>query len=314
MFDSTYCKERANVQKLFYDNSATGSIPEFYYSGSEYTVNTLTSDLNAHATLPDLVVKDKTETFSPLRFLKLGNAESSSADRIADYVNNYIGDSQTVEKFHYNNTDITDDNKLSGVRIFGIVYGSDINHVVIGQYKVPSFFETPSADTLSYIESDKLINEYLPKHYFELTSNYIRLTTEDSIHKDEVVITSTDGELQVENVVTGSLLKSMFIAGAPDSDDLDVYKHWVVTGSILPSGSFVTESIVTSVEESLLDNYGLTGEIILANDEKIYTSITKNLLAYNTSSNDYRFLQQFELIPSEHFLVDKDDNKINIVG
>ena len=314
LFDSTYCKERANVQKLFYDNSATGSIPEFYYSGSEYTVNTLTSDLNAHATLPDLVVKDKTETFSPLRFLKLGNAESSSADRIADYVNNYIGDSQTVEKFHYNNTDITDDNKLSAVRIFGIVYGSDINHVVIGQYKVPSFFETPSADTLSYIESDKLINEYLPKHYFELTSNYIRLTTEDSIHKDEVVITSTDGELQVENVVTGSLLKSMFIAGAPDSDDLDVYKHWVVTGSTLPSGSFVTESIVTSVEESLLDNYGLTGEIILANDERIYTSITKNLLAYNTSSNDYRFLQQFELVPSEHFLVDKDDNKINIVA
>ena len=58
----------------------------------------------------------------------------------------------------------------------------------------------------------------------------------------------------------------------------------------------------------------MTGEIILANDEKIYTSITKNLLAYNTSSNDYRFLQQYELIPSEHFLVDKDDNKINIVA
>ena len=314
LFDSTYCKERANVQKLFYDNSATGSIPEFYYSGSDYVVNTLTSDLNAHSILPDLVVKDKTETFSPLRFLKLGNATSASADRISDYVNNYIGDSQTVEKFHYNNADITADNKLSAIRIFGIVYGSDINHVVIGQYKVPSFFEIPTADSLSYIESNKLINEYQPKHYFELTSNYVRLTTEDAIHKDEIVITSTDGELQVENVVTGSLLKSMFIAGSPDTDDLDVYKHWVATGSILPSGSFVTQSIVTSVEESSLDNYGMTGEIILANDEKIYTSITKNLLAYNTSSNDYRFLQQYELIPSEHFLVDKDDNKINIVA
>ena len=236
LFDSTYCKERANVQKLFYDNSATGSIPEFYYSGSDYVVNTLTSDLNAHSILPDLVVKYKTETFSPLRFLKLGNATSASADRISDYVNNYIGDSQTVEKFHYNNADITADNKLSAIRIFGIVYGSDINHVVIGQYKVPSFFEIPTTDSLSYIESNKLINEYQPKHYFELTSNYVRLTTEDAIHKDEIVITSTDGELQVENVVTGSLLKSMFIAGSPDTDDLDVYKHWVATGSILPSG------------------------------------------------------------------------------
>ena len=45
----------------------------------------------------------------------------------------------------------------------------------------------------------------------------------------------------------------MFIAGSPDTDDLDVYKHWVATGSILPSGSFVTQSIVTSVEESSLD-------------------------------------------------------------
>ena len=48
LFDSTYCKDRANLQKLFYDNSATGSVPEFYYSGSEYEVNTLRSDVNDH--------------------------------------------------------------------------------------------------------------------------------------------------------------------------------------------------------------------------------------------------------------------------
>jgi hypothetical protein len=314
LFDSTYCKERANVQKLFYDNSATGSIPEFYYSGSEYVINTLTSDLNAHSILPDLVVKDKTETFSPLKFIKFGNAESSSADRIADYVNNYIGTSQTVEKFHYEPSDITDDNKLSAIRVFGIVYGSDINHVIIGQYKVPAFFELPTSDTLSYIDSNAFINNYKPQHYFEFTSNYLRFTVEDAIHKNETLVASDDSDIQVENVEAGSILKSMYIAGAPDTDDLNIYRQWFSTGSSFPSGSFVTSSVVTSYEINEYDNYGVSGIITLANDEKIYTSITKNFLTYNTGSDEFRFLQQYQLVPTEHFLVDKDANKVNIVS
>ena len=87
LFDSTYCKERANVQKLFYDNSATGSIPEFYYSGSDYTINTLTSDVNDHAIIPDFITKTKAESHSALKFVNLGTPESSSADRISRFVN-----------------------------------------------------------------------------------------------------------------------------------------------------------------------------------------------------------------------------------
>jgi hypothetical protein len=140
LFDSTYCKDRANVQKLFYDNSATGSIPEFYYSGSDYNVNTLTSDLNEHSILPDVVVKDKTELFKPLSFLKFGNADSSSADKLDDFVGNYLNAEQTVEKFHFEASDISADNKVSAIRVFGIVYGAEINHLILGQYKVPAFF------------------------------------------------------------------------------------------------------------------------------------------------------------------------------
>jgi hypothetical protein len=314
LFDSTYCKDRANVQKLFYDNSATGSIPEFYYSGSDYNVNTLTSDLNEHSILPDVVVKDKTELFKPLSFLKFGNADSSSADKLDDFVGNYLNAEQTVEKFHFEASDISADNKVSAIRVFGIVYGAEINHLILGQYKVPAFFELPTSDDLSYMNSTNFYHKFQDKHYFQLTSNYLRITAEDTVHQDEVVITSGSGELSVSDIVTGSILESMFIAGAPDSDAVDVYRAWYATGSTLPSGSFVTSSIVTSVSEGTYDNYGVSGEIILANDERIYTSVTKHLLVYSTGSDVYYFCPQHEILPTDHFLVDKDDNKISVVA
>ena len=88
LLDSTYCKDRANLQKLFYDNSATGSIPEFYYSGSEYEVNTLRSTINDHSSLPDFVSKPKVEEHSALTFYNIGGSDSSSADRTSDLISN----------------------------------------------------------------------------------------------------------------------------------------------------------------------------------------------------------------------------------
>ena len=46
LFDSGYARSRVEVLKLFHDNSQDGLIPEFYYSGSNYEVNTLTSAIN----------------------------------------------------------------------------------------------------------------------------------------------------------------------------------------------------------------------------------------------------------------------------
>ena len=63
--------------------NSTSDLIVLYPSGEK---NTLTSDLNAHSILPDLVVKDKTELFKPLSFLKFGNADSSSADKLDDFV------------------------------------------------------------------------------------------------------------------------------------------------------------------------------------------------------------------------------------
>ena len=46
IFDSTYCKQRVEVLKLFHDNDATGSIPEFRASGSNWEGTSMSSSLN----------------------------------------------------------------------------------------------------------------------------------------------------------------------------------------------------------------------------------------------------------------------------
>ena len=316
LLDSTYCKERANLQKLFYDNSDTGSIPEFWYSGSDYTVNTLTADVNGHDILPDFVVKTKAEQHTSLDFIKAGNADSSSADRISDLIANFNGltsGEKTIEKYHYHPSDITDNGKVSGFRKVGIVYGTDIEFVSIGGWRVESFFSLPTSDDLDYLDSSNLISLYDKKHYFELTSNWLRTTTNDAVYEDSVIIKADNSESSAKDIVEDDLLKSMYIEGLPDTDDAEVYRAWSSSGSTLPSGSYVTSSIVENSSNLIGDDYGVIGEIKLANEEKIYTTITKHFLTYSTGSNEYKFLQQFNLDKDDHFLVDSDDNKIQIV-
>ena len=318
LFDSTYCKERANVQKLFYDNSATGSIPEFYYSGSDYTINTLTSDVNDHAIIPDFITKTKAESHSALKFVNLGTPESSSADRISRFVNSNfspVSETTTIEKYHYYPSDITDNQKVSGFRKVGIVYGSNIEFVSLGGWRVESFFSLPAEADLTWdVSDDDFLSIYNKKHYFELTSNWLRTTVQDAIHEDSILIQGDGSNISAGDAVSGSVLKSMYIHGLPDTDDAEIYRQWSVDGSSLPSGSYVTSSIVELQSSDLGDNYGVVGEIKLANDQRIYSTITKHFLTYSTGSDEYKFLQQHELNVSDHFLIDADDNKIGIVS
>jgi len=312
LFDSTYAKQRENLQKLFYDNSDTGSVPQFYYSGSEYEINTIGTDINGHSVLPDFVLKDKSEAHRPLNFVKLGNSESSSLDRINDFLNtNFNKEGKTLERYHYNTADLSN-NKVSGIREFGIVYGTSISYVSIGNYRVESFFEMPTSESLDYITDDNLANIYSHKHYFELTSNYLRVTNDEGIYQDEVAITSADGEILVGDVSQSNVLKSFFINGLPDTDDVDVYGQWFSTGSTLPSGSYVTSSVVESVSELSEDNYGIIGQITLDSSEKIYASIGKNFLVYSTGSDEFRFVPQYKIAPDDHFLVNESAEKIGI--
>lgn len=482
LFDSTYCKDRANLQKLFYDNSATGSIPEFYYSGSEYEVNTLRSDVNDHTTLPDFVSKPKSEAHSPLVFYNIGGSESSSAERITRLVSDSDIDYgvNTIEKFHYNSDDLANNNKMGGYRVVGIVYGTDIDYVNIGEWKVESFFEIPTISEINYITNndgvpsviedfeitlddssvfgegtttsqssiggkkcmkivtttdgekwqsgqlsfqsgdldlttsnklvqvevysdvstwilakvvqpldggaesathashggsgwetidfnfsephdntpvandvygriaffplwdgqqfddsavtttyyktitalrytnetiDNFINPYEDKHYHQLTSNWIRTSNGDGLFTDTDILNLDNTSEKVQTYEVGDFVKSIVIGGLPDGDAEAIYSTWSSAGNELPSGSYVTSSIIENIEELTgNEEYGIVGEIKLTEDEAVYTSISKNFLVYNPVSDEMRFEQQYKLNPNEHFLVGPSGSLVSILS
>ena len=495
LLDSTYCKQRANVQKLFYDNSATGSIPEFYYSGSEYEVNTLRSNINDHSTLPDFVTKPKSEEHSALTFLNIGNTESSSADRIANLISHEDQDSNnyTIEKYHYNEEDVTEDGKVSGYRIVGIVYGSDIEYVTLGEWRVKSFLDIPSiketkylsngdynkrtlidfdgtlpdgtpystasltslidgnlgGETISIVDPDgsgyamkivtsididpwqgstqtlhngdidlttdnKVVNvdvfsevstfilakvsqgregtldsateaehggsgwetlsfnftnptdntveasgvygrlSFFPlwggndvwddvsvtttyykninglkyhdnrnnfvdfydnKHYFQLTSNYIRTTIGDAVYINTDILNPDNTAAGISTYEVSDVVKSIFINGLPDGDVASMYESWSSSGKSLPSGSFVTSSVVENLTEVANDrSYGIVGEIKLSETEVIYTSTAKHFLVYSTGSNAMSFKNQYKLDSTDDFLVDPSGSLIPIIS
>jgi len=482
LLDSTYCKDRANLQKLFYDNSATGSIPEFYYSGSEYEVNTLRSTINDHSSLPDFVSKPKVEEHSALTFYNIGGSDSSSADRTSDLISNkdFDFDGRTIEKYHYNANDIAADNKISGYRVIGIVYGNDIDYVTIGEWKVKSFLEIPTISEVTYITNneavsailedfettidssmlvpggtltptqevfngkkcmkvvtnvdgpvwqntqlwftngdvdlttdDKLIQvdvysdsstsilakvvlqrgsgeesaanaahggtgwetldfnfsnsvdstvvandiyggiaffplwngsgfddstetttyytnikglehksgapdflqDYEHKHYFQLTSNWIRTTNGDGVFTGTDVLNVDNTSVKVETIETGSIVKSIFINGLPDGDYDAMYRNWSSAGTGFPDGSIITSSVVEVVTElNSRTEYGTIGEIALSENEAIYTSIGKNLLIYNTGSNAMSFKNQYNIEASKDFLINPSGSLIPITS
>ena len=482
LLDSTYCKDRANLQKLFYDNSATGSIPEFYYSGSAYEVNTLRGTINDHSSLPDFVSKPKSEQHSGLNFYNIGGFDSSSVDRTSSLISNQGIDYNlnTVEKYHINADDIAADNKVGGYRVIGIVYGADIDYVSIGEWKVKSFFEIPSIEETKYIGNnaavsciledfevtleasnliaagtetleqvlidgkkcmkvvttadgdidqnaqlsfqngdvdlrtdDKLIqvdvysdvatwtlakvvqqhgsgNEscahashggtgwetidfdfsdpkdntpaaddiygrliffplwngesfddssvtttyytnikglqyksgasaflqnYAHKHYFQLTSNWIRTPDGNGLFTGTDILNVDNTSKKIQTVEVDDVVKSIFINGLPDGDVDSMYRNWTSTGTGFPEGSMVTSSVVESVTESAgQTEYGTLGEIVLSENEAIYTSIAKGFLVYNTGSNEMRFKQQYDIDSTQDFLVNPSGSIIPIIS
>ncbi len=482
LLDSTYCKDRSNLQKLFYDNSATGSIPEFYYSGSEYEINTLTSTINDHATLPDFVVKPKTEQHSALTFYNIGGTESSSAERTTRLTSNSYIDYgvNTIEKFHYNLNELNTNNKMGGYRVVGIVYGDNLDYVNLGEWKVESFFEIPTVSEINYVtnnegvpmviedftttldstsfsgdstttqssvagrgcmevvtiseqspwqcgqlsfqngeldlttsnkvvqvevystvatwilakviqpldggaesathashggtgwetldfdfgapqdnteeandvyfrigffplwngsgfdsstvtttyystitairynnkaSSDNFIKAYEDKHYFQLTSNFLRTLSNDGLFANTSILNVDNTSAKVQTYNIGDTVKSIFINGLPDGDSNSIYSTWTSSGNELPSGSYVTSSNIESVDESTsMLEYGVVGELKLTEDEALYTSVSKNFLVYNTGSDEMSFEQQYKINPNEHFLVNPSGSLIPILS
>ena len=306
LFDSGYARNRIEVLKLYHDNSKDSLIPEFYYSGSSYEVNTMTSSINANDKLPDIVEKDSDERHDPLAFFKFTDtSNTSSADNLTYYRDTYLSKSyRYLERYHTNPTQISN-NKIQSIREVGIVYGDAISYIRLGSYKISAEHELPS-DVSTYTSTGSAVR--LPmKHYFEYTSNWMREIGVDGLLGTEQLQKTDDSFKYPYNLIVSESLKSFHVSGSPDTDDQSIFYSWSHSGNELGAGSVVTSSIVEKIESQSL-SYGCCIELNLTGGDNIYFSLMKNILVYETSSNQFLFKQAGTLKPNSHSLVDEDGN------
>lgn len=317
VFDSTYCKDRINVLKLFNENTASLSVPELYVSSSDGIINTLTSSLNNNIQTPDVVTKAFSHTTNPLDFLKFDRAgyyHSSSIEMITDFVDNYLDkDNLYAEKYHLSPTTLSD-GVVKSIRAFSVVYGSNLDVVQLGAYKIESMFDLPQSITGSseglYGYNDGITYQIPLKHYYEYTTNFIKPNTLDGLLDVENYKMVDDTFIPVTDARVSGSIKSYFVSGSPDTDNRESYMSWSYSGNTL-SDSFVTESVIyTVVSQSF--NYPGVIEINLSDNDVFYCGTSKAFLTYNTSSNEFKYKSAYELTASVDFLTNESGSVVPI--
>ena len=93
---------------------------------------------------------------------------------------------------------------------FGIVYGSTIDYIKFGSYKIQSVLELPAA--LSGSSTDNLIT-IGKQHYFEYTTNFMRHNKLDGILSSERIQNIDNTFAELPTVKVNDDVKSFFISG-----------------------------------------------------------------------------------------------------
>ncbi len=334
ILDSTYCKNSSNALELFVDNDDSSSCVNFYYSSSDDGVyDTLDISQNS-SPFPDFVQKYQT-TGNSVEFGKLPHISDSATasdrwDKLKEY-NQSTGsmDSLFVMNYHVSPSYSTD-NVVQSLRQYYIVHGDNLSLFYIGGHTIPAQYTLPSASVIdgdSYnqwsssveLMSGSDFNEipymFPRKHYYEYSTslpkeNRINM---DGVYQTEKFVSSSGEDVVPWMIPTGSTLKTVHIEGMPDTDVSSEYLQFSYTGSELPSGSFETSSVVTSVNWQGMKTNTLF-EIVLSNDDKKYFGEGAALLTYSTSSNETRFEVVNTLEADDNYFVNKDGDLLDITS
>ena len=103
---------------------------------------------------------------------------------------------------------------MSSYREYGIVYGSNIDYVKLGSYRIEGLFTLPD---VNFNEAYPFTNQYYyvpKKHYFELTTNYVRIDKIDGVHNTERIIIPNESPKLVSDVELSGSVQSFFISGS----------------------------------------------------------------------------------------------------
>jgi intein/homing endonuclease len=307
IFDSVYCKNRLETFKLFTDSNNGEFVSPFYYSSSLFEINTLEYNLNP-SNIPDAVIKDIDEEHNPISFYKIGShsEEQTNQERWEMFILENKSDDKLIEQYNYIETSLVN-GKVTSIRNFSIVYGSELQTINLLSYKIPSIFSLP--ETLESEVTDSYTNYLPPHHYYEFTTNYIKtdsagmLSTHKILMEDDTYKTLNDAQV-------GDVIKSYYISGSPQLEgDIEIM-NWSFDGSSFTEESYLTSSIVVFKDVEKL-KYGAMVEYVVDGDS-IFSGMSKRYLVFDSGSNLTQFKHAAEINPSTDYFYDSGTNLIDI--
>jgi intein/homing endonuclease len=307
IFDSEYCKNRLNVYNLFVDNEITNHTAAYYYQSTDKTYNTLTKEIN-NVNIPDATIKSIIETRNPISFVKLGNPDDDTNDRWDNFLNENSSEDVLIEQYHTHPSMVDENNHITSIRHFGIVYGENLSIIGLHSYKISSIFELPT--TLeNYVDETKYTNKIPVHHYYEFVSNFFKNDSSGILSTHEILM-SDDTWSEIKDVNVGDSVKSYYIEGLPKNENQFDAINWTSEGNTLPIGSYVTSSEVVYKDITNL-KYGAVIEMVVDNDS-LFSGLTKRFLVYDSTNNMTKFKFISEINHTTDFLFDVHGNIVKV--
>jgi hypothetical protein len=289
IFDSTYCKNRLNVYNLFTDDSITDSCVGYYHSSSIGTYDTLTREVNP-SNIPDTTIKDINETFNPINFFKIDTENGTVEEIWNNFIQNNSNEDTLIEQYHFHSSTVDENNHITSVRFFAIVYGPSLNIIPIHSYKISSIFELPSSVDLE--ESSNKIKDY---HFYEFATNFFKSDSAGILSSHEVMMEDRTWK-EISEIQIGESIQSYVISGSPQSEsDLNSF-NWNYEGSEFPTGSFETVSSVVFKQSKNL-KYNSMMEMIVDSDS-LFSGLNKKYLVYDslTNKSSYKYISDINAV------------------
>jgi len=304
LFDSTYAKNKLNLFELFVDNNNTTEIAEFYYSGSQGILNTITATSNA-TDIPDYISKPaevQNQSYNLFKGVSGSNDEEKLAN-VIEGVEEIERVERMVQKYHYNSGQVVD-NRITSIRLFSIVYDTDIKIIHLGIAKSSALFELPSS-----IEFDtRGIGRLKLQHYYEFATNFPKMNRKQGGFLPTVEVLKPDNTgIQLSSVKLNDTLASYYVSGSPDTDSGSVLVEWSVPGNEIPSGSYRTSSVVFQAMSSSAGDATL-GRLVTDSGYELPVTPSTVFLVHNASNNTVTY-ETMHNINTGDSLFDLNGNK-----
>jgi len=285
ILDSEYAKGTLNLLKLFADNGDSGSIVNFYHFSASYgEYNTLqTSSINP-SNIPDFVIKPVLVDHKAFPFYKIGKSELTMTERYSEFLKAAANSDNVIEQYHLSNDQI-ENNFISSIRSFQIVYGPNLDLCDVGEYEVNAVFELP--ESINY-NDEQILNAIDSKHYYEFATNIIK-NEKHGLLGDEPIIDINNNEIPISTMKEGDSYPSYLVNGSPNTDEDSLLDQWIFPGNTLPEGSAPATSTLIYLAE--IDQFAneIT-KISFSDGASIQIGGGTRLLVYDSIKNEIAYV------------------------